>query len=84
VDASGWQYVFSERPGKQLEISIEAPDLDYYDAETQKGAVELALINLMGEEWLIRHVEKIRVVKELGKGQRAEARSIQDMKKEWR
>ncbi len=84
VDASKWKYVASERPGQQLEIAFEAPNLDPFDAATQKQAVELALINLMGEEWLIRHVEKVRVVQELGEGQRAEAQPIQYIKEEWR
>lgn len=82
VDASGWQYVASERPGGQLEIAFEAANLDHFDAETQKEAVELALINLMGEEWLIRHVERVRVVKELGEGKETEARSVKDLKEE--
>lgn len=84
VDASGWQYVLTERPGKQLEITFEAQNLDRFDAETQKEAVELALINLMGEEWLIRHVEKVRVQSAFEESRRAKAYSVQGLREELR
>jgi hypothetical protein len=56
IDASGWKYVLLQYPDNKVEILIDAENLNAFDKETQSAAIEIILINLLGEDL---YVEKI-------------------------
>lgn len=64
VDASNWHYV-AFTAGDKVEISIEAPNINYSNEETIAIISNLFLLNEIGERLLIERIAKYSLVAEL-------------------
>ena len=65
VDASQWNYVLQINAEKKAEVLLEAGNIHHLDADTQRIAADIALINLLGEEVKINNIYRFDVVVEL-------------------
>jgi hypothetical protein len=57
IDASLWQYVLLQYPDDKMEILIKADNLSEFDEKTRNNAMELVLINLLGEESYLKKID---------------------------
>ena len=65
IDASSWFYIaFEENDGK-IELVFEANNIAHLDEETAEQAVNLFLINEIGEYPLIVHISTVTIVNEI-------------------
>jgi len=50
IDASCWQYTLLKYPDDRLEILVKVDNISTFDKKDKHAAIELVLINLLGEE----------------------------------
>lgn len=62
IDASEWQFALVPKPSRQVDIFLQADNIDFLDAETRATAGDLVVTNLLGEERKINYVRRIEIL----------------------
>ena len=57
IDATDWEYILLKQPNDKLEILIKADNLNELSRDIQRNAIELVLINLLGEKKYITNID---------------------------
>lgn len=82
IDASEWQFALVPRPGHQVDIFLQAGNIDFLDADTRATAGDLVVTNLLGEERKINYVRRIEVLSAHEEPQRAADQPIGRLKEQ--
>lgn len=77
IDADDWHVGLLRYPDLKVKIFLEADNILHLDLQTQEAAANYVLMNLVGEETMIAHVEELEIVAELD--EKYEAVSIWDL-----
>ncbi len=82
IDASEWQFALVPKPGQQVDIFLQADNIDFLDAETRATAGDLVVTNLLGEERKIHYVRRIEVLSTHEEPQEAANQPIKRLKEQ--
>lgn len=56
-EAKDWEYLLEKNGEGEIEIMVRGENLDVLDLDDELNAVDLVITNILGEEWVIHHLD---------------------------